>query len=447
VELLPAAVYAGRYTTLIGSKVNAMANPEHLAILSQGVAVWNAWRREKPMVTPDLSDGAFSTPYLKGLDYEGSSWLHPRFDWGEYHNRRVNFENANFNNVNLERSDFTGINLASCTFDKAQLTGAKFIGAQLARADFSRLTGDYSYDDITARGISFKDAQLWRAILDGADLRDGDFTRANLHGTSFLSSDLRGADLSKSSPWHVRFDRAHLERCTFDRADMGFCTFCAFDLSHAMGLGTVNNGMCTSVGTDALQATMRGLVGEPPDRVQEVSRFLQKCGVPDSLLSWAKAQATVSDHYCSVFISYSHADEAFAAKLYKRLLREHITAWYAPEDISPGVKIHEQVIRAIHSHDKLIVILSENSMQSDWVETEIRSARRREANEHRRILFPVALAPMASIQRWECFDSDTGRDLAVDVREYFIPDFSQWEDEAVFEQKCASVLRGLKIDV
>jgi hypothetical protein len=32
-----------------------MANQEHLAILRQGVAVWNQWRREHQNVRPDLS--------------------------------------------------------------------------------------------------------------------------------------------------------------------------------------------------------------------------------------------------------------------------------------------------------------------------------------------------------------------------------------------------------
>ena len=33
-----------------------MANKEHLAILKQGVEVWNKWRKENPEIKPDLSD-------------------------------------------------------------------------------------------------------------------------------------------------------------------------------------------------------------------------------------------------------------------------------------------------------------------------------------------------------------------------------------------------------
>jgi len=31
-----------------------MANPDHLAILKQGVVAWNAWREANPDVRPDL---------------------------------------------------------------------------------------------------------------------------------------------------------------------------------------------------------------------------------------------------------------------------------------------------------------------------------------------------------------------------------------------------------
>jgi hypothetical protein len=31
-----------------------MANAKHLALLRQGVDVWNAWRKKEPSVRPDL---------------------------------------------------------------------------------------------------------------------------------------------------------------------------------------------------------------------------------------------------------------------------------------------------------------------------------------------------------------------------------------------------------
>ena len=33
-----------------------MANEEHVALLKQGVEVWNKWREENPDIRPDLSE-------------------------------------------------------------------------------------------------------------------------------------------------------------------------------------------------------------------------------------------------------------------------------------------------------------------------------------------------------------------------------------------------------
>lgn len=40
-----------------------MANPEHLAILKQGVKVWNEWREENLGIDPQVVDSGSSTRY------------------------------------------------------------------------------------------------------------------------------------------------------------------------------------------------------------------------------------------------------------------------------------------------------------------------------------------------------------------------------------------------
>jgi hypothetical protein len=43
-----------------------MANPEHLAILKEGLVVWNRWRQES-RVSPDLSEADLCRPVGRGL--------------------------------------------------------------------------------------------------------------------------------------------------------------------------------------------------------------------------------------------------------------------------------------------------------------------------------------------------------------------------------------------
>jgi hypothetical protein len=148
----------------------------------------------------------------------------------------------------------------------------------------------------------------------------------------------------------------------------------------------------------------------------------------------------------SCFISYSHQDESFARRLHDALQSGGVRCWYAPEDIQGGKKIHEQIDAAIRISDKLLLVLSEHSMNSEWVKTEIADARRREVTENKRLLFPIRLVEYEKIKNWTYFDADTGKDSAREIREYFIPDFSNWKDYDSFEQAFSRLLRDLKAD-
>ena len=54
---------------------------------------------------------------------------------------------------------------------------------------------------------------------------------------------------------------------------------------------------------------------------------------------------------------------------------------------------------------------------------EIRKACETEKKRKRRRLFPIRPTDFETLRDWTCFDADNGKDLAVVVREYFIPDF------------------------
>ena len=60
------------------------------------------------------------------------------------------------------------------------------------------------------------------------------------------------------------------------------------------------------------------------------------------------------------------------------------------------------------------------------------------------MLFPVRLVGFEALRDWECFDADTGKDSAREIREYFISDFSNWKDQDSYEQAFDRLLRDLK---
>jgi hypothetical protein len=122
----------------------------------------------------------------------------------------------------------------------------------------------------------------------------------------------------------------------------------------------------------------------------------------------------------------------------------NMRVWFAPKDLAGGKKLHEQLFDAIQINDKLLLVLSPHSIQSEWVMTEIRKAREVEKKENRRKLFPIRLVDFDVLRAWTCFDADTGKDLAVEVREYFIPDFSNWKDHDAFEEAFKRLQMDLK---
>lgn len=148
--------------------------------------------------------------------------------------------------------------------------------------------------------------------------------------------------------------------------------------------------------------------------------------------------------FYSCFISFSSGDEDFARKLYTRMKQEGVRVWFAPEDIQLGVRINDQIEGAIQRYDKVLLILSENSMRSEWVATEIRKARAAETRLNRRKLYPVRLVDFDAIRSWEVLDAESGRDLAVELREYFIPDFSNWKNDWAFEAAFGVLLRDIR---
>ena len=145
--------------------------------------------------------------------------------------------------------------------------------------------------------------------------------------------------------------------------------------------------------------------------------FLRGAGVPDNLIAYIASLVGKPIEYYSCFISYSSLDQEFATRIHNDLQSCGVRCWFAPEHVQGGKKLHEQIDEAIRLYERLLLILSPTSMKSEWVRTEIAKARKREVREKKRVLFPVRLADFESLRDWECFDADTGKDSAREIRE------------------------------
>ncbi|HEX8773704.1 MAG TPA: toll/interleukin-1 receptor domain-containing protein [Pyrinomonadaceae bacterium] len=297
------------------------------------------------------------------------------------------------------------------------------------------------------------DVDLSKAILDRADLRDAYLFDTNLEGADLIQSNLEGATLFRvtlrearlvetilrfTTLFSTNLDSADLTRADFADARIADVNFIRNDLSVVNNLHSVRHSGPSNISIDTLYISSGG--------IPEV--FLHGCGVPESFIFQVPALVASIEpiQFHSCFISYSTKDEGFARRLYSRMRDEKLRVWFAPEDIKGGQKLHEQIERAIQLHDRLLLVLSENSMQSEWVITEIQGARKTEIEENRRKLFPITIVNFDKVKTWKCFDADSGKDLAKEVREYYIPDFSNWKDQDSFEKAFDRLLRDLKAE-
>ena len=291
------------------------------------------------------------------------------------------------------------------------------------------------------RQVNFNNTDLRKARLSLANLylatlAEADLSEADLQATDFRESILWRADLTKSYLGGAIFDRTILHEANFRESTINTTTFSDCDLRSIKGLESVIFGGPSTIGVNTIFRSQ----GKIP------KAFLLGCGVPEQFIAFIPSLigAVEPFQYHSCFISYSTKDEDFAKRLHSRLRDAKVRVWFAPEDIKGGVKLYDQIERAIQIHDRLLVVLSEHSLQSEWVMTEIRKAREVEKRENRRKLFPIRLADFDQIKKWRCPDADSGKDLAVEVREYFIPDFSNWKDHDSFEKAFERLLRDLR---
>lgn len=84
-------------------------------------------------------------------------------------------------------------------------------------------------------------------------------------------------------------------------------------------------------------------------------------------------------------------DEDFAKRLHADLQQSNVRCWFAPEDLKIGDKFRKRTDESIRIYDKLMVILSQNSIESAWVEEEVEAALKKERAQNDLVLFPVRL--------------------------------------------------------
>ena len=160
------------------------------------------------------------------------------------------------------------------------------------------------------------------------------------------------------------------------------------------------------------------------------------CGLPEALIQFLPSLLNQPIQFYSCFISYSTKDQEFAQRLHADLQAKGVRCWFAPEDLKIGEKIRVTIDETIRVYDKLLLVLSEHSVQSDWVEKEVETALEKEREQKRTMLFPIHLddAVMEIKTGWPA-----------DIRRTrHIGDFTDWKNHDAYQKAFERLLRDLK---
>lgn len=90
-----------------------------------------------------------------------------------------------------------------------------------------------------------------------------------------------------------------------------------------------------------------------------------------------------------IFISYSHSDRDFVDQLASQLVAHKVNVWLDRWELHIGDSLIERIQQAITDASALLVILSPESIQSEWCKKELNSALVRELEERRIIVLPI----------------------------------------------------------
>jgi hypothetical protein len=230
-------------------------------------------------------------------------------------------------------------------------------------------------------------------------------------------------------------------------AIVGGTTFARIKFDETRGLDNLHHVSPSTIGTDTIFFS-EGYIPEI---------FLRGCGLSDWEIESTKLynpyldneeinkilyriydlRATQALQISPLFISYSHKDSEFVDNLERLLNERGIRHWRDIHDMKAG-RMEKQINLAIRQNPTVLLILSEASVQSDWVEHEVRTAREVEKEMGRDVLCPIALDDSWRSSPWP-------KRVMEQVMEYNILDFSEWMDDESFGKIFRKLIDGLQL--
>jgi uncharacterized protein YjbI with pentapeptide repeats len=308
------------------------------------------------------------------------------------------------------------------------LSEADFIGADLRNVDLRG--ADF-------RGVRLCDADLGGADLRGAALRWADLSGADLHGADLSGAHLSGANLGRAFLWEavlcgVVLHRANLKGADLKNANLREAQFSDTMITNANLTGCKHLDLVVHRAPSTIDIRTLQRSGPLP------LAFLRGVGLPNNLIDYLPSLLGQAIQHYSCFISYSSADDDFARRLHADLQDKGVRCWFAPHDMKIGARILDTLDEAIRLREKVLLILSEASVASEWVEIEVKKALAEERQRQTTVLFPVRLddAVFATNEAWAALLRDDRN----------IGDFCAWKDHDAYQRTLDRLVRDLRVE-
>jgi TIR domain/Pentapeptide repeats (8 copies) len=263
--------------------------------------------------------------------------------------------------------------------------------------------------------------------LNTTDLADANVAYARLSRANFTNANLARADLTGADIIYTVFNGTVLEHTDLTQTTLMGTVFSQVHLGDCKGLER-----CKHLGPSSVDLETLRLSWPLP------LAFLRGVGLPENVIDYLPSLLNQAIQMYSCFISYSSRDVEFAQRLHADLQNKGVRCWFAPHDMPIGAKILDALDEAIRHRDKLLLVLSENAIASDWVEDEVTKAFAEERQRQQLVLFPIRLddAVLTTGEAWAGKLRDNRN----------IGDFRRWKEHDAYQKALERLLRDLRVE-
>ena len=355
-----------------------MANMEHVQMVKRGRDNVARWREEHPGETLDLNASYMSYARIPQVDLSGADIRDSDLMGATM--PRANLSGCRLNPCHMYRADLRQANVT-----RALLNGSNLRGANLARADFSESDMDrVVLSDANLSGANLSGTNLSRANLTGANLTGANLTGAVLNRAILTRTNLTDAVLDGSDFYEAIFNSVDLGGAQFGGSIVGYTVFQNCDFSGAVDLERVRHDAPSTIGIDSLYKS-RGLIA---------GEFLRNAGVPEGMTGFQASIAEAQTALADCFISCTDRDEGFATTLRNDLQGRGVRCWVFSESsrgnslvMRHSTSDQEEVERWVRPYDKLVVVCSAATLDSESVRNDLRQAQEAQQSRDDWMLF------------------------------------------------------------